>query len=107
MQYEKVRKLINDARKDGLRFALGGEDSEKPGYFIPVTIVDNPPEDSPIVTEEAFGPVIPLIKYHDYDEVIERANDSPFWFRRISLGKRFRFCQIHCTAVRNGNGLDK
>jgi acyl-CoA reductase-like NAD-dependent aldehyde dehydrogenase len=38
--------------------------------------VDNPPEDARVVTEEAFGPVLPLLKYDDLDDVIARANDS-------------------------------
>lgn len=102
MQYEKVRKLIHDAKKAGLHFALGGEDIEKPGYFIPVTIVDNPPEDSPIVTEEAFGPVIPLIKYHDYDEVIEKANNSPFGLGGSVWGRDLDFAKSIAQRLETG-----
>ena len=63
------------------------------GYFIPITIADNPPENSRIVTEEPFGPVIPLLKYEDYDDVIERANNSVYglgssvWGKDIELAK--------------------
>ena len=78
-QYERVVDLINDCKAQGLRFLLGGDvDPNAPGYFIPVTIVDNPPEQSRVVQEEAFGPVLPLLKFHDLDEVIARANDSPY-----------------------------
>ncbi|MFC5590545.1 aldehyde dehydrogenase family protein [Sporosarcina soli] len=76
MQYERVIELIEDTKKIGAKFALGGQVKEKPGYFIPVSIVDNPPEESRVVTEEAFGPLLPVLKYSDYDEVIERANNS-------------------------------
>ncbi|UUZ68807.1 aldehyde dehydrogenase family protein [Polaromonas sp. P2-4] len=48
------------------------------GYFVPVTIVDNPPDDSRCVVEEAFGPVLPVLKYSTVDEVIQRANASPY-----------------------------
>jgi acyl-CoA reductase-like NAD-dependent aldehyde dehydrogenase len=76
MQYEKLKQLLDDARAAGQTFLIGGEVSEGPGYFIPITIVDNPPETSRVVTEEAFGPVLPLLKYDDINDVIGRANDS-------------------------------
>lgn len=77
MQFNKVKDLIADARAHGHRFLLGGEVAEgTKGYFVPVTIVDNPPEDSRVVVEEAFGPVLPLLRFTDVDDVIERANNS-------------------------------
>lgn len=76
MQFEKVRNLLEDARANGQTFLLGGEVPDGPGYFIPISIVDNPPDDARVVTEEAFGPVLPLLKYDDLDEVIARANNS-------------------------------
>lgn len=78
MQYEKVNDLIASAKKEGLKFAAGGEKHEGKGYFVPVTIVDNPPEKSRVVQEEAFGPVLPLLKYRDVDEAVKRANDSEY-----------------------------
>ncbi|KAK4233608.1 aldehyde dehydrogenase domain-containing protein, partial [Achaetomium macrosporum] len=44
------------------------------GYFIEPAIIDNPPEDSRIVVEEPFGPIVPLLKWSSEDEVISRAN---------------------------------
>src|SRR3546814_4533319 len=64
-QYARVLELIEDARDKGYTFLVGGEAADVPGYFIPVTILDNPPEDSRIVQEEQFGPVLPLIKFAD------------------------------------------
>jgi acyl-CoA reductase-like NAD-dependent aldehyde dehydrogenase len=78
MQYEKVKDLLADTKRIGATIATGGEASEGPGYFIPVTIVDNPPDDSRVVTEEAFGPVLPLLKFSDVDDVIARANSSEY-----------------------------
>lgn len=78
MQYDKVCSLLKDSREAGLKFLLGGTPERKPGYFIPVTLIDNPPEDARCVVEEAFGPVLPLLKYRDIDDVIARANDTPY-----------------------------
>ena len=52
--------------------------SSAPGYFITVTILDNPPEGSRIVREEQFGPVLPLLKFDDVDDVVARANASDY-----------------------------
>lgn len=79
MQFDKVITFLDDIKANGQKIVLGGEiDPNRPGYFIPVTVVDNPPEDSKIVQEEQFAPIVPIIAYDDVDNVIERANDSPF-----------------------------
>lgn len=78
VQFKRVRGLIDEARAQGLTLLEGAKVPEGPGYFIPVTIVDNPPEDSRVVVEEAFGPVLPMLKFSDVDEVIERANHTQY-----------------------------
>ena len=78
MQFEKLKDLLGDAKAKGQRFLLGGEIEEGTGFFVPVTIVDDPPEDSRVVTEEAFGPVLPLLKFDDVEDVIARANASEY-----------------------------
>ena len=77
-QYERVMNLLDDAKKNNLTLLQGADVPANGGYFIPVTIVDNPPEDSRVVQEEAFGPILPMLKFRDVDEVIERANASDY-----------------------------
>lgn len=76
-QYERVLDLLEDAKKNKLTLIQGAA-PESGGYFIPVTIVDNPPEDSRVVQEEAFGPILPMLKFKDVDDVIDRANASEY-----------------------------
>lgn len=76
-QYRKVLALLDEARNSGLRLLQGGPIPAE-GYFIPLTIVDDPPEDSRVVREEAFGPILPLLRFRDIDDVIERANNSHY-----------------------------
>lgn len=78
MQFEKLKELLADAKANGLRFLAGGEIPAGAGFFVPITIIDNPPESARVVTEEAFGPVLPLLKFSDIDEVIARANDTDY-----------------------------
>lgn len=79
MQFDKLRGFLDDIKANGYKVVLGGEiDENRPGYFIPVTVVDNPPEDSMIVREEQFGPIVPILAYDDVDDVVERTNASPY-----------------------------
>lgn len=53
---------------------MGGELPAGIGLFFPVTIVGKPPENSRIVQEEPFGPIFPLLKTKDVEEVFKRAS---------------------------------
>lgn len=87
MQYDKVRNLLDDCRRQGQRFLSGDGPLRSPGYFVPVTLIDNPPEDARCVTEEAFGPVLPLLKWSDVDDVVARANNSAYGLAASVWGK--------------------
>ncbi|MBB3861648.1 aldehyde dehydrogenase (NAD+) [Novosphingobium hassiacum] len=78
-QFDRVCELIEDAKSNGYKFLVGGNvDPSGSGYYVPITILDNPPEDARIVAEEQFGPVMPLMKFSTDDEVIARANNSDY-----------------------------
>ncbi|EXL68574.1 aldehyde dehydrogenase (NAD+) [Fusarium oxysporum f. sp. conglutinans race 2 54008] len=77
MQYEKVKTFFEDIEKQGWKVATGGKIDPSPGYFIIPTVIDRPPEDSRIVVEEPFGPIVPLLSWKDEEDVIARANNSP------------------------------
>jgi acyl-CoA reductase-like NAD-dependent aldehyde dehydrogenase len=86
MQFDKVVALIEDARGRGTIIA-GGTPLDRDGYFIPPTIVRDLPDDARLVREEQFGPVLPILKYDDIDEVIARANASEFGLGGTVWGK--------------------
>lgn len=76
-QYQRVLSLIEDARVAGLTLIEGIAPKDK-GYYVPLTLVDNPPSESRVVVEEAFGPVLPVIKFDNIDTLIEQVNDSVY-----------------------------
>lgn len=78
LQFERVKAMIEQARSSGLTFLSEPGDMAGPGYFIAPTIIDNPPEDSAVVQEEPFGPLLPLIRFTDIDTVIGLANASEY-----------------------------
>lgn len=78
LQFARLKELLADSEANGYRILCGGKTTDRPGYFFPVTLVDNPPDSARIVREEPFGPLLPLLKFRNTDEVVARANDSEF-----------------------------
>jgi acyl-CoA reductase-like NAD-dependent aldehyde dehydrogenase len=76
-QFERVKGLLEDARQHGTIIAGGGV-FEREGYFVQPTIVRDIPDSARLVREEQFGPVLPVLRFSDIDEVIARANDTEF-----------------------------
>ena len=74
MQYDKVCGLVDRARADGATIVCGGQPVPGQGNFYPLTIVTDIDDGSPLVDEEQFGPVLPVIRYRDVDDAIARAN---------------------------------
>lgn len=93
MQYEKVVEMIAHTRETGGTFLTGGAVPDGPGYFIPPTLVTDVSEASRLVTEEQFGPIVPILRYSDLEDAIARANNTRFglsasvWTSDIERGK--------------------
>ncbi|CAG7931451.1 unnamed protein product [Penicillium olsonii] len=76
MQYSRVKTFFDDIEKQGWKVATGGQIMPSAGYMVTPTIIDRPPDNSRIVVEEPFGPIVPLMSWDEESEVIERANDT-------------------------------
>jgi acyl-CoA reductase-like NAD-dependent aldehyde dehydrogenase len=93
MQFDKVCSYVEDARHRGARILTGGQPLGGSGYFFPITLVADATHGMPLVDEEQFGPVLPIIRYTDLDEVIAQANDNPnglggsIWSRDVAKAR--------------------
>ncbi len=76
-QFEKVKRFLESAKKDGTIIA-GGEVLDRSGYFLAPTIVRDIEDGTQLVDEEPFGPILPVIKFEDVENVISRANNSDY-----------------------------
>jgi aminobutyraldehyde dehydrogenase len=76
--YERVPAALDDARKDGLTIAVGGNAIDGPGYFIEPTVVTNVPAGAAITRTEIFGPVVSVETFRTDEEAITRANETPY-----------------------------
>lgn len=76
LRFELVKDMYAEIEKQGWKVALEGKvrGTESNGYFIEPAIIDSPPENSRIVVEEPFGPIVPLLKWSSEEDVIERTN---------------------------------
>lgn len=75
-QYEKVQAFLARARMDGVVIA-GGEILDRAGYFMTPAIVRDVRDGHQIVEEEQFGPILPVVRFEDVEEVIRNVNASP------------------------------
>lgn len=93
-RYKKILTFFEDAHANNYKFAVGGTADPNPsnGLFIPISLVDNPPENSKIVQEEPFGPIVPLLKWSDEADVIKRASEYALvlsLFQEMNIGGAF------------------
>jgi succinate-semialdehyde dehydrogenase/glutarate-semialdehyde dehydrogenase len=79
--YEKVSGQAENAESLGAEILCGGEgdaDDGKGTYFFKPTVIKNATQDMEIMSEETFGPLIPIQSFKEVDEAIELANSLPF-----------------------------
>lgn len=76
-QFEKVKAFLEAAERDGNVIA-GGQVLDRDGFFIEPTIVRDVSDGQKIVDEEQFGPILPVIRFDDVEDVIARANASEY-----------------------------
>ncbi|WP_425419346.1 NAD-dependent succinate-semialdehyde dehydrogenase [Oricola indica] len=77
---DSALRLIEDALAKGGRLMAGGGRPEglDKGHFLAPTVIAGVPDDAAIMSEEPFAPVAPIAAFSDFDEVIARANATPF-----------------------------
>ncbi|GMT33445.1 hypothetical protein PFISCL1PPCAC_24742, partial [Pristionchus fissidentatus] len=83
VHFEKVMSYIEIAKKEGGKIVKGGRSVElegrcSEGYFIEPTVITELNDSSRCMTEEIFGPVVCLVPFGSNEEVIRRANGTPY-----------------------------
>jgi acyl-CoA reductase-like NAD-dependent aldehyde dehydrogenase len=104
LQFNIVSEYVEEARAKGGRVLLGGNPSNGPGHFYPVTLVADVGEGCKLVDLEQFGPALPIIRYTDVKDAIARANDNPaglggsVWSRDTTKAREVA-AQLECGMV--------
>ena len=74
----EIEQLVETTKKEGAKVLLGGKRPSgfNKGYYYEPTIFDNVKDDFTIMKVEPFGPLVPILSFKNFDEVIERANNN-------------------------------
>ena len=76
-QQEQVLDIIAQAEQDGNQLLAGGKKLEQ-GYFVTPALIACTNAETPFVNREIFGPILPVIRFSTIDEVLEKANATPY-----------------------------
>jgi succinate-semialdehyde dehydrogenase/glutarate-semialdehyde dehydrogenase len=97
-QRDEIESQVADTLKRGAKVVTGGKRPDgaeyEKGFFYQPTVLTDAPHDSRVVSEETFGPVLPVFKVKDLDEGIEKANSSPWglgssvWTKDLAKARR-------------------
>src|SRR6201990_2687221 len=69
---------IDSGKTEGSELLTGGKRVGDQGYFIEPTVFANVQDEMKIAKEEIFGPVMNILRFRDIEEVVERANNTPY-----------------------------
>jgi succinate-semialdehyde dehydrogenase/glutarate-semialdehyde dehydrogenase len=94
--------LVEDARTRGAKVLTGGKRSDRfpKGYFFEPTVLTQVPDEAKMLVEEPFAPVMPLLEFHNLDDVIRAANNT-----RYGLAA-YVFTNDLTTAFKMAEGLE-
>jgi acyl-CoA reductase-like NAD-dependent aldehyde dehydrogenase len=98
-QYRTMLAWLDRIKQDGTGILFQGViPVGTGGFFVPPTLLDNPPDDAPYVRKEVFGPIRSILKYQTVDEALFRANDSEYGLGASVWGKDPE--KLHAVAQR-------
>ena len=75
---EEIEQLVETTKKEGGRILSGGKRPSgfNKGYYYEPTVFDNIKDDFTITKQEPFGPLVPILTFKKFDEVVERSNNN-------------------------------
>ncbi len=75
---DSMKQLTDDARRRGAKVLTGGARIPRKGFYWPPTLLTDVPPDAAIMSEEPFGPILPIERFSDTEDAITRANSTRY-----------------------------
>jgi len=105
---EALERQLAALRGSGATLLAGGERLDRPGWFLPPTIVEGVAPDAEISSTELFGPIAILYRVAGFDEAVALVNDSPYGLtaaiHTASVHRAMRFAELARAGVVVVNG---
>lgn len=105
-QREEIEEQLQDAVNKGAEVLVGGKrpdnDGLNNGFYFEPAVVANVSEDSKLVREEVFGPVLPVFKVSALDEAIEKANNSAWGLGASIWTNNMKYANQAAREIQSG-----
>lgn len=92
--------VVADAVSRGAQVVCGGQRVSRPGFFFEPTVIRHPAPDSRLMQDETFGPIAPIVPFHDLESVLTQANALPYGLSAYVFSQNIR------TAMAAARGLE-
>jgi succinate-semialdehyde dehydrogenase/glutarate-semialdehyde dehydrogenase len=92
-----MQAFVDDADRRGAKVLVGGSTIGEAGNFFAPTVVTDVPDDARLMTQEPFGPIAPIVRFSEFDEVVRRANSLPYGLASYAFTRSTR----NATAISN------
>lgn len=96
---ESVHAVVEAAVDAGARLLCGGTVPDGPGAYYPPTVLEDVPANAAVLTEETFGPVVPLVRVQDFDEALALADGGRYGLAATVLTGDMVHARRACTDL--------
>lgn len=100
---EAMTEFVADAKAKGARVLSGGSRLSNRGYYFPLTVLADLPDDARVMREEPFGPIAVVNPVKTIDEAIARANELPYGLAAYAFTNSARKAELLADGIEAGN----
>lgn len=99
---DAMEAIVNDSKNHGGKIVTGGKRHGNQGFFFEPTVITGLPDHCKLMTEEPFGPIVPIVTFKTFDEVVERANSLPFGLAAYAFTSSTQTATMIGDALQSG-----